>query len=164
MFSIWVNQRKRKEEINMSQSSLRDPKPEREEHLFSTQLISQEKNPATEINHFEGSEPEWLVPKETPFFAFGRGQDFLKGREGNNLLVYACRTNSLFLFSFFLCFPIFLLSFLFLLFFLLFLVSISWFLSFQSYPLPPRRCCCYCIQQELLFIVPTITGFHYFSS
>ena len=125
MFSIWVNQRKRKEEINLSQSSLRDPKPEREEHLFSTQLISQEKNPATEINHFEGSEPEWLVPKETPFFAFGRGQDFFKGREGNNLLVYACRTNSLFLFSFFLCFPIFLLSFLFLLFFLLFLVSIS---------------------------------------
>ena len=109
----------------MSQSSLRDPKPEREEHLFSTQLISQEKNPATDINHFEGSEPEWLVPKETPFFAFGRGQDFLKGRKGNNLLVYACRTNSLFLFSFFLCFPIFLLSFLFLLFFLLFLVSIS---------------------------------------
>ena len=81
MFSIWVNQRKRKEEINMSQSSLRDPKPEREEHLFSTQLISQEKNPATEINHFEGSEPEWLVPKETHFFAFDRGQDFLKGRE-----------------------------------------------------------------------------------
>ena len=84
MFSIWVNQRKRKEEINMSQSSLRDPKPEREEHLFSTQLISQEKNPctkinpATKINHFKGSEPEWLVPKETPFFAFGRGQDFLK--------------------------------------------------------------------------------------
>ena len=127
MFSIWVNQRKRKEEINLSQSSLQNPKPEREEHLFSTQLISQEKNPATEINHFEGSEPEWLVPKETPFFAFGRGQDFLNGREGNNLLVYACRTNSLFLFlfSFFLCFPIFLLSFLFLLFFLLFFVSIS---------------------------------------
>ena len=125
MFSIWVNQRKRKEEINLSQSSLQNPKPEREEHLFSTQLISQEKNPATEINHFEGSEPEWLVPKETPFFAFGRGQDFLKRRKGNNLLVYACRTNSLFLFSFFLCFPIFLLSFLFLLFFLLFLVSIS---------------------------------------
>ena len=173
MFSIWVNQRKRKEEINPSQSSLWDPKPEREEHLFSTQLISQEKNPATEINpameinHFEESEPEWLVPKETPFFAFGRGQDFLKGREGNNLLVYACRTNSLFLFlflfSFFLCFPIFLLSFLFLLFFLLFFVSISWFLSFQSYPLPPRRCCCYCIQQELFCIVPTITGFYYFS-
>ena len=79
MFSIWVNQRKRKEEINLSQSSLRDPKPERVEHLFSTQLISQEKNPATEINHFEESGPEWLVPRGTPFFAFGRGQDFWEG-------------------------------------------------------------------------------------
>ena len=79
MFSIWVNQRKRKEEINLSQSSLRDPKPERVEHLFSTQLISQEKNHATEINHFEESGPEWLVPRGTPFFAFGRGQDFWEG-------------------------------------------------------------------------------------
>ena len=43
MFSIWVNQRKRKEEINLSKSSLRDLKPEREEHLISTQLISEEK-------------------------------------------------------------------------------------------------------------------------
>ena len=54
----------------MSQSSLWNSKPEREEHLFSTQLISQEMNPATEINHFEGSGPEWLVPKETSFFVF----------------------------------------------------------------------------------------------
>ena len=61
---------KKEEEINLSQSSLRDPKPERVEHLFSTQLISQEKNPATEINHFEGSGPEWLVPKGIPFFVF----------------------------------------------------------------------------------------------
>ena len=59
-------------------SSLQDPKPEREEHLFSTQLISQE-NPAIEINRFEGNEPEWLVPGETPF-AFGRGQDFERER------------------------------------------------------------------------------------
>ena len=80
MFSIWVNQRKRKEEINLSKSILQDPKPEREEHLFSTQLISQEKNPTTEINHFEGSGPEWLVPRGTPFFACGRGQDFEKGK------------------------------------------------------------------------------------
>ena len=43
MFSIWVNQRKRKEEINLSKSSLRDLKPERKEHLLSTQLISEEK-------------------------------------------------------------------------------------------------------------------------
>ena len=47
-----------------------------------------------EISRFEGNGPEWLVPGGTPF-AFGRGQD-LRGREGNNLLVHACRTNSLF--------------------------------------------------------------------
>ena len=69
-----------KEEINLSKSNLRDPKPEREEHLFSTQLISQEKNPATEINHFEGSRSEWLMSRGTPFFAFGKGQDFEKGK------------------------------------------------------------------------------------
>ena len=76
MFIIWVNQRKRKEEINPSKSSLRDPKPEREEHIFLTQLISSEKNSTTKINNFEGSEPEWLVPRGTSFLAFGRGQDF----------------------------------------------------------------------------------------
>ena len=76
MFIIWVNQRKRKEEINPSKSSLRDPKPEREEHIFLMQLISSEKNSTTKINNFEGSEPEWLVPRGTSFFAFGRGQDF----------------------------------------------------------------------------------------
>ena len=67
---------KKKEEINLSKSSSRDPKPEREERLFSTQLISQEKNRVMEINHFEGNRPEWLMPRGTPFFAFGRGQDF----------------------------------------------------------------------------------------
>ena len=36
---------------------------------------------------------------------------FFRGREGNNLLVHACGTNSLFLFSFFLCFPFFSLIF-----------------------------------------------------
>ena len=77
---MWVNQRKRKEEITLSRSSLRDSKSKREEHLFSTQLISQEINPATEINHFEGSRPEWLVPRGTPFFTFGRGQDFERER------------------------------------------------------------------------------------
>ena len=35
-----------KEERNQSKSSLQDPKSEREERIFSTQLISQE-NPAT---------------------------------------------------------------------------------------------------------------------
>ena len=74
MVSICVN--KKKKEINLSKSSSQDPKPEREERLFSTQFISQEKNPATEINHFEGNEPEWLMPRGTPFFAFGKGQDF----------------------------------------------------------------------------------------
>ena len=89
MFNIWVNQRKRKEEINLSKSSLRDPKLEREEHLFSTQLISQ-KNPATEINRFEGKGPEWLVPGGTPF-AFGRGQDF--DRERGKKPIGACLPN-----------------------------------------------------------------------
>ena len=67
---------KEKKKINLSHSSLRDSKLEREEHLFSTQLISQEKNPATEINHFEESRPEWLVPKGTPFFTFDKERDF----------------------------------------------------------------------------------------
>ena len=34
------------------------------------QLISQERNPAMEINYFEGSGLEWLVPKGTPTFVF----------------------------------------------------------------------------------------------
>ena len=46
-----------KEERNQSESSPQDPKPEREERLLSTQLISQE-NPATKINHFEGNRSE----------------------------------------------------------------------------------------------------------
>ena len=69
-----------KKKKNLSKSSLQDPKPEREERLFSTQLISQENNLATEINHFEGNEPEWLMPRGTLFFAFGRGQDFERER------------------------------------------------------------------------------------
>ena len=63
-----------KEERNQSKSNPQDPKPEKEERLFSTQLISQE-NPATEINRFEGNGLERLVPEGTPF-AFGKGQDF----------------------------------------------------------------------------------------
>ena len=42
-----------------------------------------------ETNRFEGNGPEWLVPGGNPF-AFGRGQDFEREREGNNLLVNAC--------------------------------------------------------------------------
>ena len=71
---------KRKEEINLSKSNPWDPTPEREEHLFSMQLISQKKNPTTEINHFKESGLEWLVPRGTPFFAFGRGKDFERER------------------------------------------------------------------------------------
>ena len=67
-----------KEERNQSKSSPQDPKSEREERLFSTQLISQE-NPATEINRFEGNGPEWLVP-EGILFTFGKGQDFERER------------------------------------------------------------------------------------
>ena len=63
-----------KEERNQSKSSPQDLKPEREERLFSMQLISQE-NPATEINRFEGNGLEWLVLRGT-LFAFGRGKDF----------------------------------------------------------------------------------------
>ena len=129
MFSIWVNQRKRKEEINLSQSSLRDPKPEREEHLFSTQLISQEKNLATEINYFEGSGPEWLMPKGTPFFIFWQGARFW---EGEREITYWCMPAELtlfFSFRFFLCFSVFSLI---LSFFLFFLVTPCFlFLDFQ---------------------------------
>ena len=67
-----------KEERNQSKSSPQDPKPEREERLFSTQLISQE-NPTIKINHFEGNGSEWLVPGGT-LFAFGKGQDFERER------------------------------------------------------------------------------------
>ena len=67
-----------KEERNHNKSSPQDPKPEREERLFSMQLISQE-NPAMEINRFKRNGPEWLVPRGTPF-AFGKGQDFERER------------------------------------------------------------------------------------
>ena len=67
-----------KEERNQSESSPQDPKPEREERLLSTQLISQE-NPATKINHFERNRSEWLVLGGT-HFAFGRGKDFERER------------------------------------------------------------------------------------
>ena len=67
---------KGKEEIILSQSSLRDSKPKREKHLFSTQLISQERNPATKINYFEGSGLEWLVHKRTIFFVFWQRAGF----------------------------------------------------------------------------------------
>ena len=83
---------KRKEEIILSQSSLRDSKPERKEHVFSTQLISQERNPTTKINHLEGSGPEWLVPKETPFFVFWQRVGFW---EGEREITYWCMPTEL---------------------------------------------------------------------
>ena len=160
MFIIRVNQRKKeKKKITLSQSSLRDSKPEREEHLFSTHLTSQERNPAMEINHFEGSRLEWLVPKGNPFLCFWQRARFW---EGEREITYWCMPVELtffFSFIFFLCFSVFSLIFLS---FLLLLVFISWFSSSQSYHLPHRRCC-HCTQQGLLFIVPTVTGFYYFS-
>ena len=109
------SKKKRKEEINLSKSSLWYLKPKREEHLFSMQLISQEKNPATEINHFKGSGPEWLVPRGTPFFTFGRGQDFWKGeREITYWCMPAKLTLSVFFFlSLFSVFPLIFLFFFF---------------------------------------------------
>ena len=116
------SKKKRKEEINLSKSSLRYLKPKREEHLFSMQLISQEKNPATEINHFKGSGPEWLVPRGTPFFTFGRGQDFW---EGEREITYWCMPAKLTLSVFFFLslFSVFLLS----------SFSFSFFFSFSCY-------------------------------
>ena len=144
-----------KEERNQSESSPQDPKPEREERLLSTQLISQE-NPATKINHFEGNVLEWLVPGETSFKTEDR---ILREREGNNLLVHACQTNSLFFLFFFCFFLCFRFSSFFLdtprFYFLIFKFSI---LSSSSH-----RCSCSYTQQGLLFIVPAVTGFYYFS-
>ena len=98
-----------KEERNQSKSSLQDPKPEREECLFSTQLISQE-NQATEINRFEGNGLEWLCSEER-FLLLAKGR-ILRGKEGNNLLVHACPTTFCFFFFFLSLFSFFLLSFL----------------------------------------------------
>ena len=130
MFIIRVNQRKKeKKKITLSQSSLRDSKPEREEHLFSTQLTSQERNPAMEINHFEGSRPEWLVPKGNPFFVFWQRAGFW---EGEREITYWCMPVELklfFSFLFFLCFSIFSLISLFS--FFLSCYSLFLFLGFQ---------------------------------
>ena len=95
---------KEKKKITLSQSTLWDSKPEREEHLFSTQLISQKRNPTTEINYFEGSGPEWLVPKGNPFLCFWQRVGFWK-RERE--ITYWCMPAELtlfFSFLFFLCF------------------------------------------------------------
>ena len=115
-----MDQSKKKEnkKITLSQSNPQDSKPEKEEHLFSTQLISQERNPTTEINHFEGSGPEWLVPKGNPFLCFWQRTGFC---EGEREITYWCMPAKLtlfFSFLFFLCFSVFSLLFLFFSFFL----------------------------------------------
>ena len=120
---------KEKKKITLSQSSLRDSKPEREEHLFSTQLTSQERNPAMEINHFEGSRPEWLVPKGNPFLCFWQRARFW---EGEREITYWCMPMELtffFSFIFFLCFSVFSLIFPFSSFF--FVTPCFYFLAFK---------------------------------
>ena len=110
------SKKKEKKKITLSQFSLWDSKPEREEHLFSMQLISQERNPATEINYFKGSELEWLVPKGTPIFVFWQMAGFW---EGEREITYWCMpaklTLSVFFFlSLFSVFPLIFLFFFFL--------------------------------------------------
>ena len=144
-----------KEERNQSKFSSQDPKSEREECLFSTQLISQE-NPTIEINRFDRNGPEWLVPEGL----LAEGKIF-RGREGNNLLVHACRTNTFF-FLFLSLFPFFLLSFLSFLFpYFLFcdpsqvvvIAVLAFFLLFLLL----------CAQQWPLFIAHAMAGFYCFS-
>ena len=72
------------------------------------------KDPVVGINDFEGVRPEWLMPKRSPCYVFGRKQD-LKGERGE--LTYWCMpiVLSLFFPQFPLLFPLFsLLSFSFL--------------------------------------------------
>ena len=70
-----------------------------------------------------------------------------------------------FFYSFFLSFSVsvfFFLSFRFSSFFLY--TPHFYFLIFKFSILSSSPCCCYCTQQGLLFIVPAVTGFYYFSS
>ena len=112
------SKKKEKKKITLSQSSLRDSKIEREEHLFSMQLISQERNPTTEINHFEGSGPEWLVPKGNPFLCFWQRAGFWEGEREITYWYMPAELTPFFSFLFFLCFSVFSLLFLFFSFFL----------------------------------------------
>ena len=52
-------------------------KAKEEEHLFSTQLTSEEKRSCREVNGFEGGGPEWLIPEMN----MEENRD-LRGREG----------------------------------------------------------------------------------
>ena len=123
------SKKKEKKKITLSQSSLRDSKIEREEHLFSMQLISQERNPATKINHFEGSGPEWLVPKGNPFLCFWQRAGFWEGERKITYWYMPAELTLFFSFLFFLCFSVFSLIFLFS--FFLSCYSLFLFLGFQ---------------------------------
>ena len=123
------SKKKEKKKITLSQSSLRDSKIEREEHLFSMQLISQERNPATEINHFEGSGPEWLVPKGNPFLCFWQRAGFWEGEREIAYWYMPAELTPFFSFLFFLCFSV--LSLIFLFSFFLSCYSLFLFLGFQ---------------------------------
>ena len=70
------------------------PEPKREKHLFSKWIISQG-DPAVEINHFEGSGPEWLVYKNT--FCFWQKARFWEGERES---IYWCMLTVLILYLF----------------------------------------------------------------
>ena len=123
------SKKKEKKKITLSHSSLRDSKPEREEHLFLMQLISQERNPAMEINHFEGSWPEWLVPKGNPLLCFWQRAGFWEGEREITYWYMPTELTLFFSFIFFLCFSSFSLIFLFS--FFLSCYSLFLFLGFQ---------------------------------
>ena len=120
--------------------------------FFSTQLISQE-SPAVEINYLEGNVPEWLMHKGLLLVL--TESRILCGRKGINLLVHACRSNSLSLFILVFLFSFFPHTCFFLFPGLSFRIPIPqlWFPSLLSF----------CSQPGSLFIVPAVTGFYCFS-
>ena len=66
------------------------------ETVFSQCKKSPKENSTVEINHFEGSGPEWLVPKKI-LLLLVKSRTF-RGREGIDLLVHACHSISPFSF------------------------------------------------------------------
>ena len=65
-------------------------RPKRKERLFSMQITPQEKDPAVEINGFEGVGPEWLLfQKKESLFAFWKKVKFEGGERETDLLVHA---------------------------------------------------------------------------
>ena len=146
---IWVNQKIKKPDWIWSAGA----KPERKERFFSTQLISQE-SPVVEINYLEGNGPEWLIHKGLLLIL--TESRILWKREGINLLVHVCRSNSpsiFFLVVFFSFFPLHSFLFYFKVYFFEFL-----FLSYGS-----RCCSIFCSRQGSLFIVLAVIKFYCFS-